>query len=1427
MNRKAKRFQPSIILALGSLIFLVFVGYYFLYWVPKQKATLANRYLRVLAMMSDQFEKRGENFPKEIEITIENQNPDEKNSEANKNPVIEGTKKQLQENLKSYFPNTVPEPCLSTWDQKAPQIFYDSLKDSFIFQVKVKPVIPIVRVESLTVNIPVKVSDFIRELSCGEEFDDVLIIDDQGAVICMRSRYMNKGIENSIRALNIKELLNDHSPGVENKKNKDETKAENDPDYTRLKDIEIAGVQYKLFLQPIPLKFLPPEFNSGNSKHLIIAGVLSTDIFSRRCREIPINLLLSFIFLLSVAFITYPMVKILLIGPWERIRIRDVFFLSLFFSIGIPIIVFSILTISHFQVNKVDLKRDFKDLANSIDDRFNNEIQNAYDQLLSIYMQKEKLPLIRPGNATSKELKKNLLDTLIKNDGGITYPYFDMVFIINTQGKQVYKSFGDESLVSFKNVSTRDYFKRIIKKDYWYTTQNQPITLEPVYSMSTARYELNLAIPCAEKGYMAAVMSFRPLSVLNSLIPGDYGFAVIDNDGKVMFHQDRRLNLNENFFSECSVAKRVKAAIFNMASDFIPSILYQGKKRDIYIKPMTNIPWTIIVFRDQGINNSRNMKTLSRSILRYAPYFMILMALLLLYIFIISIQKGVSRIQKKPFYHKTQWIWPNKQLRFKYTYLAFFNLLCFAMLVISIVTTTTPYRPFLYLPLINLILAYLVIRFELTKTGKNNEIKEGEADQNPLLKILKNNILSIIILASTMVILLINDYAGISLVIKIIIIFSFIAICLVLNSVLGEIKKNKNHLFYRHSHPMLVYSFVLLLFVYPPLLLDKISQNEDGIVNMKYHQLTLAYIYSQWLDDVKRDYESQEQVIVKNWGLGANNKFASRLGIYTVSSYQTFIIKDYIHTLEKSHTSQKENKIPQEKEANITEDELNQIRNDLTPIASPIESTFLEKLSEILPMDNSYFEKVKYLYMDISSGQKDYPLKWGYLKPKNGSNNEKTKEIYLKYLDSPYLEYNETKKKVEPVYFISKSLPLKMNLEIASWVWGGILLIALFIFLLFPIVHFIWKAIFLGSLGISLEETVYIGNTVDEIKVLKGRFFIFGNISESIVKWAESEDWAVIGCWKDEKVKSICEHFPLQKKLIIITHLDYMRHNPQANREKLALLEQVVFNCNTTIIVYSQFEPLENFDLSQHSAKKENDKQENGNDYNTSTTVESWKRVLRQFEFKYAKDECSSKESPIVPQLPTNLSKSSVMFVESECSALEYLKPLKTHIFSHIEKIADKNIGDHVIKDIISEHAKPAYDFVWMTSSKEEKLVMIQLAREGLLNFKNRETIRQLLKRKLIKLSPLRLFNITFKDYIDSVEDLGVILKWEATLVDRKWANVRKPFLFLLTGIILFLVISQPNVLSTWLALIPAVTGIIPLLLRLFDQLLGLRIQSD
>lgn len=1465
MDKKAKKFKPSIIFVVGSLLFLGFVGYYVFYWVPGQKACLANRYLRVMAIMSDQFESRGKNFPKEIEIAIDPQNPVRNKNSTPKNLIIEGTRKYLQDNLKSYFPDTVPEPYLSSSETQTAPIFYNSLQDSFIFPVKVKRVNSKARSEDTKVNIPVKVIDFIRELSCGEEFDDVIILDDQAAVVYMRNQYMKKGIENSIRALNFKEVLsNDRSSQSEGDKKKEKTKTGNDQSHTRLMDIKIAGSDYKFFLQPIPLRFLQSEGEKDNGKHWQIAGLLAADTFSRRFREIPVIYLLLFILLLSSAFIAYPIVKILLIDPWERIRIRDVCFLALSFAVGVPIIIFSIISISHYQADKFNLEKDFKNLADKINERFTNEIQSAYFQLKYI-MEKENLSLLKSGNINEKKSKQNSLDSLLKKYRCITYPYFDMVFISDWNGNQRYKGTADDNPISFKNVATRDYFRRIQKKDYWYTGNNQPMVLDPVYSLSTVRYELNLAIPSTDPMYAAAVMSFRPLSVLNPLLPGDYGFAIIDQDGKVIFHKDRRLNLNENFFSECSEAKRIKAAVFCKTHDFITSTLYQGKKRDIFIKQMTNIPWTIIVFRDQGIIGSRNLEKLSQAILRYIVYMMSLTALLICFLVSIYIYKRTSQIQRKQRVYKAGWKLQNKGLSFKYSYLAFFNLFCFSLLIITLFSSETPYRPFLYIPFINLLLAYLVIRNTAVETGMKDDVNMAQKRHSLLLKKFIPFIVPIVSLAAVLITLFAVRYTGISLPFKILVTLFYIAVYIILAFIPKEVKKIKNHLIYRNSQALLVYSFVLLFFAHPPLMFEKISHDNGKIVDIKYHQLRLANDYSRWIKKIKRDYESQEQTIIANLSPSASGLFARNRGIYQIESYQTSIVREQIFQLQRraaqikvkmktstpttSIKSDNKRESISKKLAAILEAFLNFMRNANFPIEDhkitnaevekimnskysmpSINFSFLKVLNNFIPFDNSYSETVRYLYMNPSNekeiAQQDCPLKWGNFKSKMEGDKEFRKVFFLKYLDKPNLEYYESEKlkEVEPIYIISRP-QWGMNIKAKSWFWGGILVIALFLFLLFYIVYFVWKVVFPGNLGISPEETAYLKNTVDEIKKLKGRFFIYGNPPKSIHDWKENEDWQVIGCWEGDKLKALCKKVLVEKKVaekkfIIITHFDYLRHNAKTNREKLALLEHAVYGCDATIIVYSQFEPLENFNLFESPVKNEDDKQETENENKYSTGIENWKRVLRQFEVKYVISEDISDDIPVESQIPSELSKIAA-FIDNECSALESIKPLKAHIYSDYINMKDKNIGDHMIRDIIFEHVKPQYDFIWRTSTKEEKLVLIQLAREGLLNFKNREIIRQLLKRKLIELSPLRLFNTTFKDYVESVEDMESILKWEATKVDSKWDNVRKPLLFLLIGIILFLVISQPNVISTWLAVIPAIAGIIPLFLRLFDQLLG------
>jgi hypothetical protein len=98
------------------------------------------------------------------------------------------------------------------------------------------------------------------------------------------------------------------------------------------------------------------------------------------------------------------------------------------------------------------------------------------------------------------------------------------------------------------------------------------------------------------------------------------------------------------------------------------------------------------------------------------------------------------------------------------------------------------------------------------------------------------------------------------------------------------------------------------------------------------------------------------------------------------------------------------------------------------------------------------------------------------------------------------------------------------------------------------------------------------------------------------------------------------------------------------------------------------------------------------------------------------------------------------------------------------------------------------------------------------------------------KMSSIARGHFSLKSDLDEEEKEVIFLKYpdESEFgYNEKNKNKRRHLLFLLTGIVVFLVISQPNVLNTWLAIIPVITGSIPILLRLFDQLLGIGVKPE
>ena len=88
------------------------------------------------------------------------------------------------------------------------------------------------------------------------------------------------------------------------------------------------------------------------------------------------------------------------------------------------------------------------------------------------------------------------------------------------------------------------------------------------------------------------------LCLIHPILSPDYGFAVIDESGAVLFHSDAAKNGRENFFDESLDSRDLRAAV-SVRQESMLSVIYEGREHRLCVRPFATIqqcPWSLIVF---------------------------------------------------------------------------------------------------------------------------------------------------------------------------------------------------------------------------------------------------------------------------------------------------------------------------------------------------------------------------------------------------------------------------------------------------------------------------------------------------------------------------------------------------------------------------------------------------------------------------------------------------------------------------------------------------------------------------------------------------------------------------------------------------------------------------------------------------------------
>jgi hypothetical protein len=151
---------------------------------------------------------------------------------------------------------------------------------------------------------------------------------------------------------------------------------------------------------------------------------------------------------------------------------------------------------------------------------------------------------------------------------------------------------------------------------------------------------------------------------------------------------------------------------------------------------------------------------------------------------------------------------------------------------------------------------------------------------------------------------------------------------------------------------------------------------------------------------------------------------------------------------------------------------------------------------------------------------------------------------------------------------------------------------------------------------------------------------------------------------------------------------------------------------------------------------------------------------------------------------------------------------------------SDSHLDRRRLLDELCERAETYFAGLWSSCRQDEKLLLYQLAHNGLANGRNRRALRRLMARGLVRRDPnLELFSESFRLYVlESADREDLVKIARENRGASTWDSLRLPFFVIIISFLLLLFATQKDMLSTTTALATALTTGLPVLMKLIGS---------
>lgn len=454
-------------------------------------------------------------------------------------------------------------------------------------------------------------------------------------------------------------------------------------------ETSIVGVSHVIFAQATDL-----PADQGTMQTLILVGLVPAGQFHAEARAIPLNQLLIMAGILLGIFFLLPYMKLRTNAPTERLTPIFVTVLILFSIFGVAVLTFGLADFVTYRNLEQNLDGQLEWVSKNIRDQFNQDVRRGLEQieifeescrndvLCGSYLNErggyyhhlaQRLCIRMNEGRGEKEFVFFQTESARCSDeqaeNGVTsvvYPDVKTMFWVGLTGGLKILQSREPSPWKYVNLKERQYVRRILENETLvqeHDGKKFKFWIQPIYSLTTGSNSAVLSTKSKlsvegqnHHAVVVAALEVKLPSVTGVGVPPGLGFAIIDQEGKVLFHSDSRRNLRENLFEETDGGGHLQHAVFAR----VPSTFdgrYWGKDRHFHITPLfrqtdvsesPDFHWSLVTYWDVDILRDLNLRALYSS-----------GALFFIYVVIVfGVAMAAWRIDVRLKDAVVRWVWP-------------------------------------------------------------------------------------------------------------------------------------------------------------------------------------------------------------------------------------------------------------------------------------------------------------------------------------------------------------------------------------------------------------------------------------------------------------------------------------------------------------------------------------------------------------------------------------------------------------------------------------------------------------------------------------------------------------------------------------------------------------------------------------------------